>query len=154
MAAGGESLRDAWDEQAENWVAWARTLGHDHFYWRFNLPRFLELVPPPGRLTVDLGSGEGRLGRRLESGRFVPDLIGHKRRMKKAGVIAAILGLLALAGLVAFAVWQSNERTDASDRSRGPVARTKEQLYAAARARGIKGRSKMSKEELEEAVGH
>src|SRR5205085_10291405 len=27
--------------------------------------RFHELVPPPGRLTVELGSGEGRLGREL-----------------------------------------------------------------------------------------
>jgi SAM-dependent methyltransferase len=59
------SLRDAWDEQAENWAAWARTPGHDHFYWRYNLPRFLELVPPPGRLTLDLGCGEGRMGRTL-----------------------------------------------------------------------------------------
>jgi SAM-dependent methyltransferase len=62
---GGESLRDAWDAQAENWAAWARRPGHDEFYWRFNMPRFLELVPTPGRLTIDLGCGEGRLGRLL-----------------------------------------------------------------------------------------
>ena len=36
---------------------------------------------------------------------------------------------------------------------RGPGGRTKEQLYNEARQRGIKGRSKMSKVELERAVG-
>jgi hypothetical protein len=35
----------------------------------------------------------------------------------------------------------------------GPGGRTKEQLYAEARRRGIKGRSRMSKAELEKAVG-
>src|SRR5260221_13119649 len=35
----------------------------------------------------------------------------------------------------------------------GPRGRTKEQLYNEARQRGIKGRSKMTKRELEQAVG-
>jgi hypothetical protein len=35
----------------------------------------------------------------------------------------------------------------------GPGGRTKEQLYAEARRRGIKGRSSMTKAELERAVG-
>jgi plasmid stabilization system protein ParE len=35
----------------------------------------------------------------------------------------------------------------------GPGGRTKEQLYNEAKHKGIKGRSKMSKRELEEAVG-
>src|SRR5947208_6277977 len=35
----------------------------------------------------------------------------------------------------------------------GPGGRTKEQLYNEARQRGIKGRSKMTKRELERAVG-
>ena len=60
------SLRDAWEAEAENWVAFARTPEHDHYFWRFNLPRFLDLLPPPGRLTVDLGCGEGRVPRILE----------------------------------------------------------------------------------------
>jgi SAM-dependent methyltransferase len=46
-------------------VRWARTPNHDHFYWRFIRPRLRELLPPPGRLTVDLGCGEGRLAREL-----------------------------------------------------------------------------------------
>ncbi|MGH3333232.1 MAG: plasmid stabilization protein [Nocardioidaceae bacterium] len=36
---------------------------------------------------------------------------------------------------------------------RGPGGRTRDQLYAEARAKGVKGRSKMSKDELEKAVG-
>ena len=36
---------------------------------------------------------------------------------------------------------------------RGPGGRTKEQLYNEARARGVRGRSKMTKAELERAVG-
>ena len=36
---------------------------------------------------------------------------------------------------------------------RGPGGRTRDQLYAEARHRGINGRSKMSKAELERAVG-
>jgi len=65
------SLREAWKSQSEAWAAWARTPGHDHFFWRYNLPRFLEIVPRPGRLTIDVGCGEGRLGRILEG-------LGHR----------------------------------------------------------------------------
>jgi SAM-dependent methyltransferase len=61
------SLRQAWAAQAEAWAAWARTPGHDHFFWRYNLPRFLELVPEPGALTIDVGCGEGRVGRVLQA---------------------------------------------------------------------------------------
>ena len=46
--AGGLNLRDSWDEHAEEWIAWARSEGHDHFFWRFSLPALLELVPAPG----------------------------------------------------------------------------------------------------------
>lgn len=58
------SLRDAWDDNAEAWLQWARRPGHDTYYL-FNGARFMDLVPPAGRLTVDLGGGEGRLGRDL-----------------------------------------------------------------------------------------
>src|ERR1039458_10831988 len=57
-------LRDAWDTHANDWIIWARTPGHDS-YWRFHRDAFLPLVPPPGRLTIDLGCGEGRVGRDL-----------------------------------------------------------------------------------------
>jgi SAM-dependent methyltransferase len=57
-------LRDAWDRNAADWVRWARKPGHDS-YWRFHRDRFLDLVPAPGRLTLDVGCGEGRVSRDL-----------------------------------------------------------------------------------------
>jgi ubiquinone/menaquinone biosynthesis C-methylase UbiE len=59
-------LSDFWEQQAERWVRWAREPGHDS-YWRFHRDRFLDLLPAPGRLTVDVGCGEGRLARDLRS---------------------------------------------------------------------------------------
>jgi SAM-dependent methyltransferase len=57
-------LRDAWEANAADWIAWSRADGHDS-YWRFHRDAFLSLVPPPGRLTLDLGCGEGRVSRDL-----------------------------------------------------------------------------------------
>jgi SAM-dependent methyltransferase len=62
---GGPSLTDAWEHEAEGWIRWARTPEHDDYFWHYNLPRFLELLPAPGRRTVDLGCGEGRMARIL-----------------------------------------------------------------------------------------
>jgi SAM-dependent methyltransferase len=58
-------LRDAWQLHAREWISWARAPGHDS-YWRFHRDAFLPLVRPPGRLTLDIGCGEGRVGRDLE----------------------------------------------------------------------------------------
>jgi hypothetical protein len=60
------SLQDAWNEQGDNWIRWARAPGHDS-YWQFHRDRFLELVPDAARLTLDVGAGEGRLARELVS---------------------------------------------------------------------------------------
>ena len=57
-------LRGAWEENAGDWAAWARTPGHDS-YWRHHRDQFLAIVPPPGRRTLDIGCGEGRLSRDL-----------------------------------------------------------------------------------------
>src|SRR6266516_3950141 len=58
-------LRDAWERHAAEFVAWARKPDHDS-YW-FHRDLFLEDLPPPGRRTLDLGSGEGRLSRALKA---------------------------------------------------------------------------------------
>jgi SAM-dependent methyltransferase len=58
-------MRAAWETHAGDWAAWARTPGHDHFFWNYNLPRFLQILPPPGELTLDVGCGEGRVARAL-----------------------------------------------------------------------------------------
>jgi SAM-dependent methyltransferase len=52
-----------WDPDAEDWVRWARTPGHDHYWWYHDA--FFELVPPPGARAVELGCGEGRVSRDL-----------------------------------------------------------------------------------------
>ena len=59
------SVGDAWEEHAEDWIAWTRSPEHDHFFWRFSAPALLELVPDPGRLTLDIACGEGRMAREL-----------------------------------------------------------------------------------------
>jgi ubiquinone/menaquinone biosynthesis C-methylase UbiE len=60
---GAASLREAWEAEAEAWIRFCRE--PDAFAWKFNIPAFLELVPEPGRLTVDVGCGEGRVAREL-----------------------------------------------------------------------------------------
>lgn len=47
----------------------------------------------------------------------------------------------------------SSERRGGLRSHRGPGGRTRDQLYEEARKRGIEGRSKMTKAELEQAVG-
>ncbi|HEY4887221.1 MAG TPA: GNAT family N-acetyltransferase [Candidatus Dormibacteraeota bacterium] len=63
-------LRGAWDQQSEAWTLWARAPEHDS-YWRFGRAEFFQLLPAPGRLTLDVGCGEGRVSRDLIG-------IGHK----------------------------------------------------------------------------
>jgi len=64
-------MREGWESEARNWARLARTPGLDHSHEDINLPPFLDLLPGPGRLTLDLACGEGRLGRVLAS-------LGHR----------------------------------------------------------------------------
>src|ERR1700704_3380883 len=58
-------LSVGWEAEARQWIQWARAPGHDS-YWRFHRDQFLRLLPPPGRRTIDIGCGEGRLTRHLK----------------------------------------------------------------------------------------
>ena len=56
-------INEDWEREARNWIAWARTPGHD-VYWRYR-GAFFDLLPPPGRATLEIGCGEGRVARDL-----------------------------------------------------------------------------------------
>ena len=64
------SLKDAWEKHSADWVRWARAPGHDS-YWTFHRDAFLSSLPAPGRLTLDIGCGEGRVTRDLRA-------LGHR----------------------------------------------------------------------------
>jgi SAM-dependent methyltransferase len=54
------SFNQDWEREAANWIQWARA---DDAYWEYS-PAFFELVPP-GRATLEIGCGEGRVTRDL-----------------------------------------------------------------------------------------
>ena len=59
-------IESSWEHEAENWVRWVRTPGHDA-YWYYR-DSFLDgIVPPPGRQTLEIGCGEGRVTRDLSA---------------------------------------------------------------------------------------
>lgn len=70
MAGDIPSLGAGWSAHADEWITWTRRPGWDS-YWTFHRDEFLPLVPPAGRLTVDVGCGEGRLSRDLRA-------VGHR----------------------------------------------------------------------------
>jgi SAM-dependent methyltransferase len=63
--AGGEAVMAGYEKHAAAWAAWARTPGHDA-YTRYR-DAFFALVPPPGRATLEIGCGEGRVTRDLRA---------------------------------------------------------------------------------------
>jgi SAM-dependent methyltransferase len=91
---GGDvlTLRDAWERRATDWVRWARSPVLDNDFWDFHLPEFQRFVPAPGRLTVDVGCGEGRLGRALAaSGHRV---VGFDASPTSASAVAEVARVL------------------------------------------------------------
>jgi len=38
-------LSEVWEAEAERWIQWVRTPGHDS-YWQFHRDQFLRLLPP------------------------------------------------------------------------------------------------------------
>jgi SAM-dependent methyltransferase len=58
-------MRDGWESEAGTWAEIVRTPGLDDWHDQTNLPALLDLLPEPGHRMLDLGCGEGRLGRFL-----------------------------------------------------------------------------------------
>ena len=87
----GVDNRAAWEVEADNWVRWARTPGHDA-YWYYRDAFFDLIVPTPGRRTVEVGCGEGRVtrdlaarGHRVISVDGSPTLLRHARQADPSG---------------------------------------------------------------------
>ena len=76
-----------WEAEAARWAAWARTPGHDA-YWYYR-EAFFALVPTPGRATLEVGCGEGRVAR---------DLAARGHRVTGVDVTHALARLAAEAG--------------------------------------------------------
>ena len=53
-----------WEQEAANWITWARTPDHDVF-WHYAPSFFEEIVPAAEGLTLEIGCGEGRVARQL-----------------------------------------------------------------------------------------
>jgi SAM-dependent methyltransferase len=80
------TMRQGWEAEARSWSRLARTPGVDHSHTEVNWPAFLCLLPGPGRRTLDMGCGEGRVARLLRA-------LGHR-----------VAGIDASASMVRFAV--------------------------------------------------
>jgi SAM-dependent methyltransferase len=81
-----------WEAEAENWVRWARTPGHDA-YWYYRDSFFDGLLPPAGDWAIDIGCGEGRTtrdlaarGHRVAAIDSSPTLIRYARRADPDGI--------------------------------------------------------------------
>lgn len=60
------STAEHWEAEARRWADWSRAPGHDS-YWTESGPPFFAILPAPGRRTLDLGCGEGRVARDLKA---------------------------------------------------------------------------------------
>jgi SAM-dependent methyltransferase len=85
-------VSSGWEAEAENWVRWARTPGHDA-YWYYRDSFFNGLLPPAQDWAIDIGCGEGRTtrdlaarGHRVAAIDSSPTLIRYARRADPDGI--------------------------------------------------------------------
>jgi SAM-dependent methyltransferase len=64
------SLWEAWEERSEEWIDWARRPSHDGF-WDGTWPELQTILPSHPSEIIEIGCGEGRVGRELLS-------LGHR----------------------------------------------------------------------------
>jgi SAM-dependent methyltransferase len=83
------------EEHADDWLAWARTPGHD-VYWSYR-DAFFALVPPPGAATLEVGCGEGRVARDLAARGHTVTGIDQSLTLLRAAAEAHPEGTYALA---------------------------------------------------------
>jgi SAM-dependent methyltransferase len=89
------SLAAAWDDHANEWIAWARTSAHDGF-WEGTWPALLALLPEPGTgPVIDVGCGEGRAGRELGKLGYLVAGVERSPTLAAAASSAALPVLLA-----------------------------------------------------------
>jgi SAM-dependent methyltransferase len=74
--------REHWERESSNWAAWARRPDFDA-YWSYS-QAFFELLPSPGRRTLEVGCGEGRVSR---------DLVKRGHRMTGVDVSQTLVSL-------------------------------------------------------------
>jgi SAM-dependent methyltransferase len=99
------SLAGAWEDHAEEWIAWTRSSRYDGFR-EGTWPALRELLPGPGPGPVlDVGCGEGRAGRELRKLGYRVAGVERSPTLAAAAVAAcpAIPVLLADAAAMPFA---------------------------------------------------
>lgn len=89
MSPAGE-----WEPDAENCIRWARTPGHDA-YWYYRDSFFDQLVPGPRGRCVEIGCGDGRVARDLVArGHEIAGIdssLGLVRSAREAGSASFVL---------------------------------------------------------------
>jgi SAM-dependent methyltransferase len=73
------TFNEDWEREAGNWIRWTRET--DDAYQEYS-PSFFELVPAPGRATLEIGCGEGRVTR---------DLVARGHRMTSVDASPTLL---------------------------------------------------------------
>lgn len=88
-------LAAGWDGNAAAWIEWTRR-GLDSY--AHHKMTFLPLVPPAGRLTVEVGAGEGRVSRELKAQGHQVLAVDYSMTMAKAAAMHPVVPVRAVVG--------------------------------------------------------